>query len=142
MEIQESVRQTVSRAVTFSRFLRVLVLPALLPVALSAVWHMGDISSHTWMARAAAVLVPGCALAAFVFFSGKKRGSLPERIPEDLLFRLLFCAVFAAAAALRLAETLAPGAVVVTVLCDCGFRYLSDHFWNPPETEGVFDWRI
>lgn len=33
-------------------------------------------------------------------------------------------------AALRLARTLSPGAVVVTVLCDTGTRYLSDSFWT------------
>jgi cysteine synthase B len=34
------------------------------------------------------------------------------------------------AAALRLARTLAAGACVVTVLCDSGARYLSEHFWS------------
>lgn len=33
-------------------------------------------------------------------------------------------------AALRLACTLSAGAVVVTVLCDDGARYLSEHFWE------------
>jgi cysteine synthase B len=33
-------------------------------------------------------------------------------------------------AALRLAHTLAAGACVVTVLCDDGGRYLSEHFWE------------
>jgi cysteine synthase B len=33
-------------------------------------------------------------------------------------------------AALRLARGLAPGAVVVTVLCDGGGRYLSENFWE------------
>ncbi|HUQ33381.1 MAG TPA: cysteine synthase family protein [Pyrinomonadaceae bacterium] len=33
-------------------------------------------------------------------------------------------------AALRLARTLSHGAVVVTVLCDGGGRYLSEHFWE------------
>jgi cysteine synthase B len=33
-------------------------------------------------------------------------------------------------AALRLAQVLAPGSVVVTVLCDGGGRYLSEHFWE------------
>jgi cysteine synthase B len=33
-------------------------------------------------------------------------------------------------AALRLARTLAPGAVVVTVLCDGGGKYLSENFWE------------
>jgi cysteine synthase B len=33
-------------------------------------------------------------------------------------------------AALRLARTLLPGAVVVTILCDGGGRYLSEHFWE------------
>jgi len=33
-------------------------------------------------------------------------------------------------AALRLAETLDPGAVVVTILCDSGGRYASDPFWT------------
>jgi cysteine synthase B len=33
-------------------------------------------------------------------------------------------------AALRLALSLSPGAVVVTVLCDGGGRYLSEHFWE------------
>ena len=31
--------------------------------------------------------------------------------------------------AVRLARTLPPGSVVVTVLCDAGSRYLSDRFW-------------
>ncbi len=35
-------------------------------------------------------------------------------------------------AALRLARTLTAGAVVVTVLCDDGARYLSEHFWGEP----------
>lgn len=34
------------------------------------------------------------------------------------------------AAALKLAETLPAGAVVVTILCDNGNRYLSEHFWE------------
>jgi cysteine synthase B len=46
------------------------------------------------------------------------------------------------AAALRIAETAPAGSVIVTVLCDSGARYLSERFWNPPETEGVFDWNI
>jgi cysteine synthase B len=33
-------------------------------------------------------------------------------------------------AALRLARTLPPGSVVVTVLCDAGSRYLSEQFWT------------
>ena len=33
-------------------------------------------------------------------------------------------------AALRLARTLSPGSVVVTVLCDAGSRYLSEQFWT------------
>jgi cysteine synthase B len=33
-------------------------------------------------------------------------------------------------AALRLARTLSPGAVVVTVLCDGGGKYLSENFWE------------
>jgi cysteine synthase B len=33
-------------------------------------------------------------------------------------------------AAVRLARTLPPGSVVVTVLCDVGTRYLSEHFWT------------
>jgi cysteine synthase B len=33
-------------------------------------------------------------------------------------------------AALRLARTLSAGSVVVTVLCDDGARYLSEHFWE------------
>ncbi|HYE16039.1 MAG TPA: pyridoxal-phosphate dependent enzyme, partial [Pyrinomonadaceae bacterium] len=33
-------------------------------------------------------------------------------------------------AALRCAESLAAGSVVVTVLCDGGGRYLSDEFWE------------
>jgi cysteine synthase B len=33
-------------------------------------------------------------------------------------------------AALRLARTLAPGAVVVTILCDGGGKYLSENFWG------------
>ena len=33
-------------------------------------------------------------------------------------------------AAVRLARTLPPGSVVVTVLCDAGSRYLSDQFWT------------
>jgi cysteine synthase B len=45
----------------------------------------------------------------------------------------LFVGVSAGAnvfAALRLARTLPPGSVVVTVLCDGGGRYLSDDFWE------------
>ncbi|MDR2658225.1 MAG: cysteine synthase family protein [Oscillospiraceae bacterium] len=34
------------------------------------------------------------------------------------------------AAALTLAKRLEPGAVIVTILCDGGSRYLSDSFWN------------
>lgn len=34
------------------------------------------------------------------------------------------------AAALKLAETAPPGSVIVTVLCDNGNRYLSEHFWE------------
>lgn len=33
-------------------------------------------------------------------------------------------------AAVRLARTLPPGSVVITVLCDAGGRYLSDDFWT------------
>jgi cysteine synthase B len=33
-------------------------------------------------------------------------------------------------AAMRLARTLAPGSVVVTILCDAGGRYLGDPFWG------------
>jgi cysteine synthase len=33
-------------------------------------------------------------------------------------------------AALRYARGLAPGSVVVTVLCDGGGRYLSEEFWG------------
>jgi cysteine synthase B len=33
-------------------------------------------------------------------------------------------------AALRLAESLPPQALVVTMLCDSGTRYVSDHFWD------------
>ena len=33
-------------------------------------------------------------------------------------------------AAVRLARTLPPGSLVVTVLCDAGSRYLSDDFWT------------
>ncbi|MGL4208755.1 MAG: PLP-dependent cysteine synthase family protein [Candidatus Adiutrix sp.] len=36
------------------------------------------------------------------------------------------------AAALQLAAELPPSAVVVTVLCDTGFRYLSDKLWDAP----------
>ncbi|MDR1816435.1 MAG: cysteine synthase family protein [Clostridiales Family XIII bacterium] len=46
------------------------------------------------------------------------------------------------AAAMRLAQNVPAGSVIVTTLCDSGARYLSEHFWNPPESEGVFDWRI
>jgi cysteine synthase B len=45
----------------------------------------------------------------------------------------LFVGVSAGAnvfAALRLARTLPPGSVVVTVLCDSGSRYLGDRFWE------------
>ena len=34
------------------------------------------------------------------------------------------------AAALRLARTLSADSIVVTVLCDDGARYLSEHFWD------------
>jgi cysteine synthase B len=47
----------------------------------------------------------------------------------------LFVGVSSAAnvlAAIRLAETLPPDAVVVTILCDGGLRYLSDPFWELP----------
>jgi cysteine synthase B len=37
-------------------------------------------------------------------------------------------------AAVRLARTLAPGSVVVTILCDAGSRYLSDDFWTGETT--------
>ncbi|MDR2071044.1 MAG: PLP-dependent cysteine synthase family protein [Treponema sp.] len=33
-------------------------------------------------------------------------------------------------AALKLAETLEGPGVIVTILCDTGMRYVSDHFWN------------
>jgi cysteine synthase B len=33
-------------------------------------------------------------------------------------------------AAVRLAKSLPPAAVVVTVLCDAGTRYLADGFWE------------
>jgi cysteine synthase B len=46
------------------------------------------------------------------------------------------------AAARRIAAAAPAGSVIVTILCDSGSRYLSDRFWNPPETEGVFDWKI
>ncbi|MBA3243184.1 MAG: pyridoxal-phosphate dependent enzyme, partial [Acidobacteria bacterium] len=45
----------------------------------------------------------------------------------------LFVGVSAGAnvfAALRLARTLGPGSVVVTVLCDGGAKYLSEKFWD------------
>ena len=35
-------------------------------------------------------------------------------------------------AALDLGRTLPPGSLIVTMLCDSGFRYLSDSFWNIP----------
>ncbi len=35
-------------------------------------------------------------------------------------------------AALRLAQTLPPGALVVTILCDGGGKYLSENFWEEP----------
>ncbi len=38
------------------------------------------------------------------------------------------------AAALKLAEDLPPQACVVTILCDTGFRYLSDKLWDTPNT--------
>ncbi|MDR3192909.1 MAG: PLP-dependent cysteine synthase family protein [Treponema sp.] len=34
-------------------------------------------------------------------------------------------------AALKLAETLEGPALIVTILCDTGMRYVSDQFWNP-----------
>ncbi len=37
------------------------------------------------------------------------------------------------AAAVKLARKLPPGAVVVTLLCDTGSRYLADAFWNETE---------
>jgi cysteine synthase B len=42
-------------------------------------------------------------------------------------------------AALRLAETLSGPAVVVTILCDTGSRYVSDPFWNFGERQGGGD---
>ncbi|PYS93855.1 MAG: cysteine synthase [Acidobacteria bacterium] len=38
-------------------------------------------------------------------------------------------------AALRLARTLPAGSVVVTVLCDDGARYLSEHFWEEKQDD-------
>ncbi len=49
----------------------------------------------------------------------------------------LFVGVSAGAnvfAAVRLARTLPPGSVVVTILCDTGTRYLSDEFWTGEPT--------
>lgn len=40
-------------------------------------------------------------------------------------------------AAVRLARTLSPGDVVVTVLCDTGSRYMSDDFWTEGTVEGA-----
>ncbi len=37
-------------------------------------------------------------------------------------------------AALKLARTLPPGSIVVTVLCDGGLRYLSDELWDQHDT--------
>ena len=61
---------------------------------------------------------------------------------QDMARRLareegLFVGVSAGAnvfAAVRLARTLPPGSVVVTVLCDAGSRYLSDDFWTGEPT--------
>ncbi len=38
------------------------------------------------------------------------------------------------AAALKLAKELPPEAMVVTILCDTGFRYMSDKLWDTPNT--------
>ncbi|MFP3091413.1 cysteine synthase family protein [Treponema sp. TIM-1] len=38
-------------------------------------------------------------------------------------------------AALTLAETLSAPAMIVTILCDTGMRYVSDQFWNIPAQE-------
>ncbi|MDR3365032.1 MAG: cysteine synthase family protein [Clostridiales Family XIII bacterium] len=46
------------------------------------------------------------------------------------------------AAALKIAGAAPAGSVIVTILCDSGARYLSDRFWDPPQTEGIFDWNI
>jgi cysteine synthase B len=40
-------------------------------------------------------------------------------------------------AALDLGRTLPAGSLIVTVLCDSGFRYLSDSFWNIPNGEEI-----
>jgi cysteine synthase B len=39
--------------------------------------------------------------------------------------------------ALKLAETLLPPAVIVTILCDTGMRYVSDQFWAGAEAGGA-----
>jgi len=57
---------------------------------------------------------------------------------QDMVLRLareegIFAGISSGAnvvAALRLAETLPAGSVIVTVLCDNGFRYLTDELWD------------
>lgn len=59
---------------------------------------------------------------------------------QDMARRLareegLFVGVSAGAnvdAAVRLAQRVPEGSVIVTVLCDAGSRYMGDGFWNPP----------
>lgn len=59
---------------------------------------------------------------------------------QDMARRLareegLFVGVSAGAnvdAAVRLAQRVPEGSVIVTVLCDAGSRYMGDAFWNPP----------
>ncbi|MDR0851536.1 MAG: cysteine synthase family protein [Clostridiales Family XIII bacterium] len=46
------------------------------------------------------------------------------------------------AAALKVAETAPEGSTIVTILCDSGSRYISDHFWEPPAEDGMFNWTI
>jgi S-sulfo-L-cysteine synthase (O-acetyl-L-serine-dependent) len=57
---------------------------------------------------------------------------------QDMVLRLareegIFAGISSGAnvvAALRLAETLPAGSVIVTILCDNGFRYLTDELWD------------
>ena len=69
---------------------------------------------------------------------GRRGGRRRQLEAQEMARRLareegLFVGVSAGAnvfAAVRLARTLPPGSVVVTVLCDTGSRYLSDEFWT------------
>ena len=70
-------------------------------------------------------------LAAHIFIGQNQRTIMPRlilaRIRDRVNLHDLLDTVFAA---LRLAHTLKREAVVVTILCDGGEKYLSENFWE------------